>query len=543
MENEISGEYLIGLEDKSTGKVPEEIQQNLRFSPRAPANDPTLGISVVLNRDPQPEHRLVAIGDSVTHGFQSGAIFNTSLSYPMLIARELGWSQNFRFPGYESPGDGLPLNLEKVAREMGDRFQVADGINAIDAIQLLPWFRGYLDRNEDFWEREVNIPTEGLINHNLGVYGWDLRNTLSRHADIAQAIIAAKPPKDDPLAQIPEHANEIATLKVLNTARNESGKALTPLQAAQKLSQEGEGIETLIVFIGANNALGSIFTLNLTWSGDDFADMDKNDKYTVWLPSHFQQELDLIVAEVKKIKARHVIWGTVPHVTILPFARGIGHGKDKIQPGSRYFPFYVPVWIQEADFNPKRHPHLTANQARGIDSAIDQYNESIVAAVRSGRLEGRDWYVFESAGLLDRLASRRYIADPSAKPDWWTPYPLPEALENHPDGKPTSLFFTSNSQGRQQGGLFSLDGIHPTTIGYGIIAQEIIKIMQLAGVKFYESDGVTQRSGAIELDFEQLIAQDTLISQPPEAVAAILDSIGWLDGMTGIISGLYKSNL
>jgi hypothetical protein len=543
MANNIDPKYLIGLEDE-TGQVPAEIPQILRFTPRAPETDPRLGISVSLNRGSQPQHRLVTIGDSVTHGFQSGAIFNTRLSYPMLIARELGWSDKLRFPSYNSPGDGLPLNLEKLATEMGKSFQVADGINAIDAIQLLPWLRNYLDRNEDYWERQVQLPETGLINHNLGVYGWDLRNTLSRHADIAKAVIAAKPPKDDPLAQIPENANDLAALQVLHTARDASGKALTPLEAAQKLSESGDGIETLIVFIGANNALGSIFTLKLRWSGDRFADMDENDKYTVWLPSHFQQELDLIVAEVKKIKARHVIWATVPHVTILPFARGIGHGDEKVEPGSRYFPYYVPVWIKEADFNPKRHPHLTANQARGIDSAIDQYNESIVSAVRTGRLEGRDWYVFESAGLLDRLASRRYLADPSVRrPDWLTPYPLPEALKNHPDGEPTSLFFTSNSQGRQQGGLFSLDGIHPTTIGYGIIAQEIIKIMQLAGVEFFENDGVTKREGAIEIDFKNLIAEDSLISQPPAAVAAILDSIGWLDGITGIISRLYRSNL
>jgi hypothetical protein len=32
--------------------------------------------------------------------------------------------------------------------------------------------------------------------------------------------------------------------------------------------------------------------------------------------------------------ARHVIWGTVPHVTIVPIARGV---KGKVRPGSRYF--------------------------------------------------------------------------------------------------------------------------------------------------------------------------------------------------------------
>ncbi|OKH17952.1 hypothetical protein NIES593_22595 [Hydrococcus rivularis NIES-593] len=543
MTNPIPPDLLVGLEG-GYSKVPEEVKEFLCTEPRPPETDPTLGISVAINRQETPQHRLVTIGDSLTHGFQSGAIFKTNLSYPMLIAREMGWSQNFRHPSYFGPGDGLPLNLEKLARELGNRYQIADGINAIDAALLLPWLRGYLDQIEDYWERGegLNAPERGAINHNLAVYGWDLRNTLSRNADIAKSVIRENPPKEDFIRQVSENANEIATLWVLNSARNSANKALTPLEAAKALGEEGE-IETLIILIGANNALGSILTFKLRWSDVGYQDMRENDKYTVWLPSHFKDELDQIVERVKQIKARHVIWGTVPHVTIAPFARGVSENGQKIQPGSRYFPFYVPIWLENT-FNPnnRRHPRLTANQARGIDSAIDKYNEYIVATVREGRRQGKDWYLLETAGLLDRLAVRRYIEDWIARPNWWTEYPLPEPLKNL-NPQPTSLFFKSNQQGRQQGGLFSLDGIHPTTIGYGILAQEIINIMQLAGVEFYESDGITKKTGKIEIDFARLIKEDTLISKPPAAVSAILDSIGWLDSMTGIISQLYQNNI
>jgi hypothetical protein len=542
MANSISPDLFVGLEGGYT-QVPEEVKEFLRTEPRSSQADPTLGISVTVDRQETPQHRLVTIGDSLTHGFQSGAIFNTSLSYPMLIARYMGWSRSFRYPSYAGPGDGLPLNLEKLTRELGNRYQIADGINAIDAALLLPWLRGYLDNIENYWERGegMNASEQGAINHNLAVYGWDVRNTLSRTADIAKEVIRNKPPKDNIIQQIPENANEIATLRVLNTARDTTNKALTPLEAAKALGQDG-GIETLIIFIGANNALGSILTFKLRWSNVDYQDMNKNDEYTVWLPSHFKAELDLIVEQVKQINARHVIWATVPHVTIVPFARGVSGNGQKIKSGSRYFPFYVPIWLENT-FNPNsRQPRLTANQARAIDSAIDKYNEYIVEAVRQGRRQGKDWYLFETAGLLDRLASRRYIEDESARPSWWTEYPLPEPL-NSLDPKPTSLFFKSNRSGRQQGGLFSLDGIHPTTISYGILAQEIIKIMEQSGVEFYEGDGVTKRTGAIKIDFNRLIQEDTLISNPPSAVSAILDSIGWLDSITGIISQLYQSNI
>ena len=103
--------------------------------------------------------------------------------------------------------------------------------------------------------------------------------------------------------------------------------------------------------------------------------------------------------------------------------------------------------------------------------------------------------------------------------------------------RPDSHFFASNAKGRIQGGLFSLDGIHPTTIGYGIIAQEVINVMQRAGVKFYHGDyryrssleRPTERLGPIRVDFERLIRLDTLISHPPTSLSKDLKMIGWLD--------------
>jgi hypothetical protein len=294
--------------------------------------------------------------------------------------------------------------------------------------------------------------------------------------------------------------------------------------------------------IGANNALGSILTFNVVWSDTGYDDIEVNDKYTVWRPIHFKAELDRIVAEVKKIRARHVIFATIPHITIVPFARGVG---GKARRNSRYFPYYTLPWMKDENFNPDKHPRLTENEARAIDSAIDQYNDYITDVVREARVEGRDWYLFESAGLLDRLASRRYIEDPSAKPDWWDEvggeYPLPPQLEAL-SPVPTSQFFLSGEKGRTQGGLFSLDGIHPTTIGYGIIAQEVIKIMQLAGVKFYENDGKTERNGEIKVDFQRLIAADTLISRTPPNVGNILELVGGFDKNFNVLSGMLKRN-
>jgi hypothetical protein len=532
--------------DMLDAKTPADVI--IRAEARRPETDPTLGIPVIVNSQGSPRHRLVTIGDSLTQGFQSGAIFNTALSYPALIAQELG--TEFRIPHYEGPGNGLPLNLEYLVRQLERRF--GDTLDWWEFAPGLVFVRDLLDQIEDYWERGAgrNIPDPtGPINHNLAVYGWDLRNSLSRTADLCQDMIDAHPAQDDFLDQIVENANERAALRVLNSARDARGRSLPPIKAAAALGAEGEfetgegdGIETLIVMIGANNVLGSILTFNVVWSDQGYDDMARNDRYTVWRPIHFQAEWDKLIEQLQQVRARHVIVCTVPHVTIAPLARGVG---SKIAPGSRYFPYYTFPWFDSRSFDPRKDPHITAAEARAIDSAIDQYNDGIVESVRQARQAGRDWYLFDLAGLLDRVASRRYLEDPAARPSWWNDvggaYEMPAALQQL-SPLPDSRFFQSDKTGRLQGGIFALDGLHPTTIGYGVMAQELINVMQLAGVRFYHEDG-SERSGSIEIDFQQLIQQDSLISNPPHALASGLSLIGWLDKNFHIFGRLLRSSI
>lgn len=285
------------------------------------------------------------------------------------------------------------------------------------------------------------------------------------------------------------------------------------------------GIETLIVFIGSNNCLGAVTRLQVKWSDEGFNELKRKGAFNVWRPSHFKSELQELASAVRTINARHVIWATVPHVTIAPIARGLG---QKVRPGSRYFPYYSRPWIDERRFNPREDPHLTENQARAIDSAIDQYNDAIVAQVATARKDGLDWLVLDAAGLLDRLASRRYLLDPQARPYWWTPYELPPELTSLVPPI-DSQFLGGNSTGRTRGGLFSLDGIHPTTVGYAIVAQEFINIMCQSGVNFVAGDGKTRRQSPVRLDFARSVKLDTLVKSPPPSLDSDLGLLEWLD--------------
>ena len=180
--------------------TPDDVM--IRAEARRPVTDPTLGIPVSVNSTGKPRHRLVAIGDSLTHGFQSGAIFKTNISHPVLIARELGWDRQLRYPTYDGPGDGLPLNLENLANRLDQKF--GSNIDIWELPSTLLFLRQYLDDVEDYWERgEGSRPSaQGPINHNLAVYGWDLRNTISRTAETCQQILNQNPPKDDFLKEV-----------------------------------------------------------------------------------------------------------------------------------------------------------------------------------------------------------------------------------------------------------------------------------------------------------------------------------------------------
>jgi hypothetical protein len=59
---------------------------------------------------------------------------------------------------------------------------------------------------------------------------------------------------------------------------------------------------------------------------------------------------------------------------------------------------------------------------------------------------------------------------------------------------------------RVQGGLMSLDGVHPTTLGYGLIAERFLEAMQQAAVP-----GADPR----QVPWPAVVENDGLATRPP----------------------------
>ncbi len=498
---------------------------NITWEARKPETDPTLGVVVAPVADPPGQHRLVALGDSLAMGFQSLAISKTDQSFPALIAKELGWFDQFRFPTYEGYG-GLPLNLELTLRNLEAEF---GDLSLIESLPATAWLLHWAHQIEHWWTTGADQtwrPPPGLM-HNLAVYSYAVADPLDQTLGEINSHVTS-PSHEWLRLTIPEDVPRAAQ-RVMAHAE----ATMAPIDVAQAHGEDG-GIETLLVVLGANNALGVVIDLDLVWS----TDTPDRTKWRVWTPTDFATDWARLVERLEAIKAQHVVVATVPHVTIAPLFSGVG---DRLRPDSRYFSYYTHAWLA-SEFDVRRDRYITGAQARAIDSAIDQYNETIVDTVRRQRQAGRDWYLFEMSGMLDRFAYRRYISQPDARPSWWDEvggqYPVPDALVP-PQLTPEldTAFFQAGPTGRTAGGWFALDGVHPTTIGYGMVAQAIVDILHgSAGVKFYDDAGAERSAPAI--DFAKLRDSDTLISDPPRTLADDLAIVGHLNEKIDILAHL-----
>jgi hypothetical protein len=475
------------------------------------AEESDLGIAVAGAGGVLPKHRLVTLGDSLTMGFKSLAIADTGLSWPAILADTMGLGENdFTYPNFSGPVDcpGLPLNLEAIVRGID-----AAGVGSPFSVRHVLAVTAAVSHVKSYWEHgpgSILPSASASYHHNLAIYGWDVRDAYTRTVGEALAAVTSRSTLRAVFSPMVSHHGDRAMLLTLQgpaVADPGAPDPTTMVGAARWLGQDG-GIDTLVVALGSNNALPSVVKLRLMWSSGP-----NSSGYTVSDPSDFETDLSGLRDRITEINARRVIWATVPHVTVAPLARGLG-----VKPsGSRYFARYTHAWITDAEFDPAVNPYLTGEQVRAIDSAIDQYNYSIKRLVYAARTaeQPRDWLLLDMCGLLDRLAYRRYIDSPDSRPSWWEAkaYDLPAALKRLTP-RPDTRFFQSDVSGRTQGGLVALDGLHPTTVGYGILAQEALDVMAHADAT------PPQR-----VDFARLVTADTLISDPPRSLTNDLGAV------------------
>lgn len=466
--------------------------------------------------------RIAAIGDSLTQGFMSGAISRTTVSFPSLIASTFGLGPDeFRVPRF--PGSGIPLNIESFLRFASRRLG-PDISGAREWIFEFPdVFSDFADSVEDLYERGAGSrPSQfGGIYHNLAVWGFRVQDAYTVTPQLCRDVIKREEGFiNDDFLGLPSGAMYRTAHRVLNPRQLASRDDTTQVSAVKQLI-ESEGLDVLIVFLGANDCLGTVLSLQVNDMADSDTDtstlgpVKRREQWNLTSAEQFEEDYAELVERLKdamsgvpKEQRPKIILGNVPHVTIPPVSRGIGAFDGQ------YFEHYGRFFASEDGFSPFLSAHITGQQAKMIDKRIDSFNAVIRKTARRNK-----WQLVDVAAGLDMLAVRRngFEAAPGmALRDYFAK----KGMTDHPllGLSPTPSILRLQTQERGKvigGGLFSLDCVHPSTIGYGLVAEMFLEGMQEAGVS-----GADPR----KLNWRRIIAQDSLWNSAPSTWDDVVDA-------------------
>jgi lysophospholipase L1-like esterase len=458
-----------------------------------------------------PKIKLAAVGDSLTQGFQSGAIHNTAWSFPAIIARSFGQSVpgEFRVPSFGTYG--LPLNLEQLMY----RADAALSERASDievAVRLPILIPQFLDEVETYYERGAGSgPAKfGGSYHNVAVWGFALAEAARLSVDRSTRAIADEEGWiEDDFLGLPSGAMYRTARKVFNPQLVAARNADTQLVALERLLESDGPLDVVIFWLGANDALGTVLNLELEdMEGvkDLPSDPVKLLQWNLTSAGAFDAEYTALATRLENILAvrsprTKVFVGTVPHVTIPPITRGQGAFDGT------YFDFYTRFFVPPGSLTFGLEK-LTRAEARTIDTRIDAFNAVIRREVAK---RAPSWQLVDTCALLDELAVRRNGLDKDPGAALRMYYERRGRLD-HPllqlDPVPSILMYGVDQNGsRVDGGLMSLDGVHPSTLGYGLIAEYFLEAMQRAAVP-----GADPR----QVPWPAVMANDGLATHPPK---------------------------
>lgn len=499
--------------------------------------------------------KLFTIGDSLSQGFMSLAAARTDAASSTLIARKLGLklkSDQYNYADWNV--EGIPLNLEHLMRELQRRY--GSNIGGFEWVTVLHTINRIVDDAEDYYERKegrADLPYDRKgtqFFNNVAVWGFDVADSFQITANVCKQAIYNKnmPTKDNLFRLGADNAMYRTALKVLNpsldpafdkfsqlswlklhaTGTGDDGNNVFDRNGTQV---KGDGIENLILWLGGNNALATVTNLNIRQTPNKLNFSKAPHEYdhlvraqfgwNLWHPKDFEADYRAMIGRVDAIMKQNlepnwkVFIGTVPLVTIPPIAKGVGettevplvHEVDGVEVTTHsiyykyytYFPFDEKIAVEKGVY-------LTMQDALHIDNCIREYNKVIyreIAKLNAAHGTQR-YFIVDTCQMIEDLAYKRNNGRP--------PYKMPPELKFIYPPVNTKYYHADRSGNIKQGGIFSLDGVHPTAIGQGLIAYEFLKIMKAAGVK-----GVNNQTVDENLDWESekgILQTDRLYSQP-----------------------------
>lgn len=490
--------------------------------------------------------RLFTIGDSISQGFRSGGTAFTENAYSTYLAQALGVTDYRRL---QWPATKLKIDLEGMMRTLQKKF--GNGIGALEWLPIYGAISDFQDQSEDFYERGrggLDLPMEGYghdFTDNCAVEGmrvadaWEVTPKLCR-----ERIEADKDSSQDNIGvSIAGSSFYRAALKTLNPRlqpQYDEHSAITWLEYVAK----SEGVDNAIVFLGANNALGTIFKVKFEPNdltpgeaktfGSRIANSGDEDKFTLWHPKAFEHDYSLLLTKINdamkdnQSKNWKVYLGTVPIVTIAAMIEGFGEERLVDDPRAplgqatkqfRYYQYYKYYGVTESTAW-RTEKIMAFRDALFIDKVIIEFNKIIsrLADEMNSKLGRKAFVVVDISNALTDMAWKRNSGMPS--------YEYPKELHWLYPPLNTKYYGVNAKGDIVDGGIFSLDGIHPTVIGQGIIAHEFLKVMKDNG----------SASSSSNLDWKKIIGDDELRNDPLDIMYSMVNQWQAIDFLVNAIA-------
>lgn len=495
--------------------------------------------------------KLFTIGDSISQGFMSGAAARTDLSYSTIIADILG-EKEYNYPNWEK--GGLPLNIEDVFRKLEKRL-------GTDISGIFEWpialnlINNYLDEVEDYYERgngNLNNSISKNHYHNVAVRGFDVSNSWQLTPSICKQIIDRSDENGDGFFGMVNESLQRTAYRVLGSGGIRNNFSQLDWFKHHNTKESG-GVENLILWLGANNALGTVTRLKIKQTSNDgslFKDgVEKvsyetrlRENWNLWHPEDFRKEYEYMIDKVitilkEKPNNCKVFVATIPLVTICPLIKAVGEQSDReditvtewhVDPSNpapmninelpsgtevRYsYGKYYPYFPFADNFN-INDPHLNRSDVVHIDNCIRKYNRIIqeVVCEANKKMNEKKFFVVDISQALSSMALKRNHFNPT--------YKFPEYFDYIHPKVDTRYYGTTRDREIKSGGIFSLDGVHPTAIGQGLIAYEFLKVMKVAG----SYTGNPEKA----INWNKIFEKDQLYQKPIGLLSEIYDNINF----------------
>jgi lysophospholipase L1-like esterase len=489
--------------------------------------------------------KLFTIGDSISQGFMSGAAAKTDQCYSTLLSKLLQ-CENYSYPKWEK--GGLPLDLETVFRRLEEKLKT-DISGPLEWMRAVSIINKYLNEVENYYERGGGSLSRSIQNdayHNVSVRGFDISNSWQLTQDMCKEQVDKSEKNGDNFFGVVNEALHRTAYKVLGSgdSKNRDRTQLGWL----KYHHETEGVENLILWLGANNALGTVTNLKINQTSPDGTAFSKGpekvsyqerlDKdWNLWHPEDFRAEYKFMLRKVIDIMEKSpkkgdykVFIGTIPLVTVCPLIKAVeSYGRNDIKveewivnpsnpaptdidqlSDAKAAPVsygkYYPYFLFEDTFDITLR-HLNQRDVLHIDNCIRKYNRIIqeIVVEANQEVKAKRFYLVDLATALNKMALKRNHYDPS--------YEFPDYFKYSHPRIDSRYYGVTRDWVIKAGGLFSLDGVHPTAIGQGLIAYEFLKVMKIAGVH-------TEK----DIDWKEIFKSDTLYSSPIGLLGEIYDN-------------------